>query len=148
MPRKKPKLDVAWIKLQAGLLRVDIEAATVEAFHPRRRRWTRLVIHTTNESARGDCGYLYVTLSLNIGGRRVYQSAFLHRLVKMAACGERLTPDEEVDHIDANKENNAWWNLEVVTGGENIRRRDERRSAASVPCADDQPYGPWSDEAA
>lgn len=138
---KDPKPDIAWIKLQAGLLRVDVETAAVEAFHASYRRWVRLRVYETNSSALGSYGYQYIKLQMTLGGRRYDQSVLLHRLVKMAACGERLTPDQQVDHLDGDKANNAWHNLEIVDGAENLRRRDEREAALMAR----PDYDPWAD---
>lgn len=140
MATKEPKPDIAWIKLQAGTLRVCIETASVEVWHPTWRRWVVKQIFETNQTAVGSHGYLYVKLQMRLGGRRFDQSAFLHRLVKMAFCGERLTPDEQVDHIDGDKSNCHWSNLKVVTGEENLRRRDQREAAELA----DPNFDPWA----
>lgn len=62
----------------------------------------------------------YLTVSLYVGGRRF--SAMLHRLVALTFVPN---PDPEhktqVNHIDGNKANPSYWNLEWVTPQENTQ---------------------------
>lgn len=46
----------------------------------------------------------------------------VHRLVALAFLGEPLPEQTDVDHIDSNKLNNHYTNLEWVTRSENIKR--------------------------
>lgn len=127
--RKKLKLDLAWMRLQDGTLVVDLETATVCTTVRRNARLDEpspLAVCVTNDTARGSSGYHYVKLARRIGGRLYQQSAFVHRIVKMAAINEPLDDKDEIDHLDADPTNNRLSNLEVVSGVENIIRRDVR----------------------
>lgn len=76
---------------------------------------------------------LYITNELSETGRRHWKTQGVHRLV--AKCFIE-NPDNlpEVDHLDNDKHNNHYTNLEWTTRGENIRRTYERkgRSATGV----------------
>lgn len=54
------------------------------------------------------------------GGKRT--TVLYSKFVMSVALGRALTSDEEVDHVDGDKANDALSNLEVVTRRENRRR--------------------------
>ena len=68
-------------------------------------------------------GYARAMLTDDSGKRRY---AAVHRIVYSAFKGD-LIKDETIDHIDGNRLNNHWNNLEQVTFSENIRRSFSRR---------------------
>lgn len=69
-------------------------------------------------------GSVYVRRDVQVKGRR--KRLYLHRVV--TDC----PPGFQVDHRDGDPLNNRRGNLEVVTLGENTRRRDARRTAVAI----------------
>ena len=65
-----------------------------------------------NPNSRGYCNVSLVSWS---GGRKV-KSHHVHRLVAAVFCAGA---SEEVNHIDRNKQHNAWHNLEWTTSSAN-----------------------------
>lgn len=61
-------------------------------------------------------GYLIIRLRKN---GKLYGKS-IHRLVAKAFVDGRTDIKKEVNHIDCNKENNHWTNLEWVTRSENM----------------------------
>jgi len=61
----------------------------------------------------------YKQTQKTIQGKRT--TFMIHRLVAMAFIGEPKEPSLEVNHIDGNKSNNHFSNLEWVTHGYNMR---------------------------
>ncbi|AMQ10610.1 HNH endonuclease [Brazilian marseillevirus] len=59
-------------------------------------------------------GYLYVKISK--------KTCLVHRLVAMAFCGGMTEEKKWIDHVDGNKSNNHFSNLEWVTPSENAQR--------------------------
>lgn len=118
--------NVAWLRLQNGTLRVDLE--TSEVFSLIHGRWVKVVFfQTVKQMWQGrQCsgGYWYTKLRIVIDGVRYRQNVFLHRIVWMAKNNEELLPGDQVDHGPAGKECNHWSNLEKVSAKENSRRRD------------------------
>ena len=69
--------------------------------------------------------YGYINFSINKGvPHGCWVSA--HRLVAFKYLGLPPTPQHEVDHLDNDKTNNHWSNLEWVTHAENQRRAFRR----------------------
>lgn len=66
-------------------------------------------------------GYLRVMLQ-NEGDRQRFH---IHRLVARAFLGEPPTDEHEINHKDANKQNNRPENLEWVTRQENLEHQQE-----------------------
>lgn len=65
-------------------------------------------------------GYLSVGL-INVGVRKVF---FVHRLV-LLIYGEGNNNNLQVNHIDGNKQNNLFSNLEWVTGKQNMKHAND-----------------------
>lgn len=65
-------------------------------------------------------GYLKVSLSKSVGGVRTKKTITIHRLVAIAFIPN---PDNkpQVNHIDGDKTNNYYMNLEWCTNSENMR---------------------------
>jgi hypothetical protein len=123
--RKKCPHNIAWLRLQNGTLRVDLE--TSEVFSLFNGEWKSLVFReTTPQSGGHSGGYLYTKIGMTVDGEYWRQSVFLHRVVYMAAHGVELQPTDEIDHLDADQRNCHWENLELVSGDENKLRRDRR----------------------
>lgn len=53
----------------------------------------------------------YKQVSLKLKNKRRWKKCFVHRLVALAFVDGRTEQNNEVDHKDANKDNNKWWNL-------------------------------------
>lgn len=64
-------------------------------------------------------GYLCVTLKLK-GNKRKYKKCYVHRLVGYAFVEGHTEERNEIDHIDANKQNNVCSNLRWVNRQENM----------------------------
>ncbi len=130
MKRRKKRclcpINVAWLRLQNGTLRVDLD--TSEVFSLIKGQWKKVSFWRTKDRTQaGDThsgGYLCAKLRITIAGVRYRQNTFLHRLVWMAKHGEELLPSEQIDHGAAGKACNHWSNLEKVTPQENCRRRN------------------------
>ena len=70
-------------------------------------------------------GYKKITLQTDYQNRR--QKTFkIHRLVAYEFCPRNSVEKNEIDHLDSDRLNNCWKNLEWVTHDENIRRIAER----------------------
>ncbi len=131
MHRKKKRNicphNVAWLRLQNGTLRVDLD--TSEVFSLVYGRWVQVRFHETQSRTwHGEThygGYFHAKLRITIDGVRYRQNVFLHRIVWMAKHNEELLPTDQVDHGPRGKECNHWSNLEKVTPSENCRRRDQ-----------------------
>ena len=70
-----------------------------------------------------DNGYGYLVIMLRLGTLR--KSHYIHRLVADAFVDNVLCLPC-VNHKDFNKKNNAFWNLEWVTQGDNVRYSAKR----------------------
>lgn len=69
-------------------------------------------------------GYVLVRVGTDHHLADVRGYAYEHRVVAERKLGRRLRDDEEVHHLDRDKQNNAEANLEVVTSGEHrVRHR-------------------------
>ena len=53
----------------------------------------------------------YKQVSLKLKNKRRWKKCFVHRLVAYGFVDEKAEQHKEVDHIDANKQNNKWNNL-------------------------------------
>lgn len=73
-------------------------------------------------------GYVYVNLCLN--GKQTCRR--LSRIVATAFC-KKQDGCNEVDHLDANKQNNAASNLQWVTHSENVKRALYKESLYLAP---------------
>ena len=62
-------------------------------------------------------GYYQVQLTDNDGHRKPYA---LHRVVYEAVTGQPIPVGMQVNHIDENKANNAFYNLNLMTPKENV----------------------------
>lgn len=71
-------------------------------------------------------GYVLILVGTNHHLADVRGYAYEHRLVAEEKIGRRLRDDEQVHHVDGNKENNAPENLDVLTCAEH---RFEHRTA-------------------
>lgn len=128
--RVAPKLTEEWRPIFDGFYEVSNEGRV------RRIRPVRGGGHVGREVKAWDsCGYRQVSPCV----RGVRHVRHVHALVAEAFLGPR--PDGmEINHIDADKSNNAVWNLEYVTRSENARHaamcglttRGERHYAARL----------------
>ena len=62
-------------------------------------------------------GYYRIHLTDNDGNKKYYS---LHRVVYESVTGQPIPEDKEVNHIDENKNNNAFSNLNLMTRQENV----------------------------
>ena len=131
MPKAKPRrkrcpINVAWLRLQLGTLRVDLD--TCEVFTTQHGKWKPLIFHES-KPFQGHCGgYWFAKIRITINGIHYRQNVALHRIIYMAKHNIELRPEDQIDHGQAGKSVNHWSNLELVNQTENNRRRDERDS--------------------
>lgn len=79
----------------------------------------------------------YVKTTLNVGGKN--SAWYVHRIVFLTYGGD-LIKGHDVNHINGNKQNNHFKNLEQITHKENMRH------AYSKGLADPKRIGDWSHE--
>lgn len=82
----------------------------------------RALIPATNRH-----GYLYVKLTVN--GRRVKST--VHKLVALTFLGPPVPPQDQVRHLDGNRQNNAVRNLAWGTAKDNAGDRTRHGTAAT-----------------
>lgn len=123
-PRQRCPINIAWLRLQLGTLRVDLD--TCEVFRLVGETWKPLIFHES-KPFQGHCGgYWFAKIRISISGVGYRQNVALHRLIYMAKYNVELKPEDQVDHGKQGKSVNHWSNLEKVDQQENNRRRDER----------------------
>lgn len=119
--------NVAWLRLQAGTLRVELEDCRV--FSLTRSGWQPLVFTETKDRQWNGVacsgGYFATKLRMTIDGVRYRQRAYLHRVIWMAKHWQELLPTDHVDHGREGRPCNHWTNLEKVTPSENMQRRSD-----------------------
>lgn len=134
MRRQICPINVAWLRLQDGTLRVDLE--TCKVWSRTKHGWMLVRFVPTVKRHPHTGGYLTAKLRITIAGRRHRQHCCLHRIVWMAKHGQELWPSDQIDHGKAGKQCNHWSNLERVTQAENLRRRFESNQATAEAAAD------------
>ena len=65
-------------------------------------------------------GYVLIRVGKDHPLADVRGYAYEHRLIAFAKVGRLLKPGEHVHHVDGNKQNNAWDNVEVLTVWEHM----------------------------
>lgn len=114
-------INVAWHRLQAGTLRVDLD--TCQVYSRVAGQWQPIRFLATTKRGQHAGGYLCAKLQATIDGVTYRQQSCLHRIVWMAKHGQQLFANDHVDHGKAGRACNHWSNLERVTPQENNRRR-------------------------
>lgn len=64
-------------------------------------------------------GYGYYRVSMCLGSRKSYYKEFIHKLVAMYFINNKLLYQNQVNHIDGDKSNNSYSNLEWCNQSEN-----------------------------
>ena len=88
---------------------------------------TNKILKPCYKSGENDSWYGQLTLTRN--GKQ--HQRLVHRLVAIAFC-EQYATGLEIDHIDGDKTNNHYQNLEWVTRSENIARKHRKKQGASI----------------
>lgn len=79
----------------------------------------------------------YFQVRLKVSGERRWRRIFVHRLVAMAFVSGMSELNNEVDHIDGNKENNAASNLRWTDRKGNMSNpitKDKLQGVGGIPC--------------
>ncbi len=101
---------IKWIKGYEGLYKITPDGNVISYKSPIRPKVLAQIITP-------DTGYVQVTLTNREGERQIFK---VHRLVAQTYC-DGYSDDKEVNHIDGNKSNNCFDNLEWVTRQENMK---------------------------
>ena len=115
--------------MEAELLEVCIETATVKSYNASNKTWYTITPFSDKH------GYLFVRVHYK-GFRKAIA---LHRLVWLVANGEeRIPPGHDVAHLDDDNSNNHYKNLELQTYQKNRYNKTSFGSTDSQ--ADSQEY--------
>lgn len=127
-------INVAWLRLKMGTLKVNLRTSEVYSLR-QSGEWESVSFHETQPRWQHQGGYYSAKLRITIDGVRYRQNCFLHRIVWMAKHKLELTDGFEIDHLDG-KACNHWTNLERLTTEEHQQRTAERSACgeyANVP---------------
>ena len=76
---------------------------------------------TSHNFCTHDCYLDYINMAADVGADQIVAGEKLYRYIAGVAIGRKLTPNDEVHHIDGDHRNNSPENLMVVSSSEHSR---------------------------